>query len=123
MSISALIELPEPIVSNEYVRPVQLTADHIPHRGGEEVIVVGRGTTEPHAFSFDQVWDKRIRHAEFTTMATTACAMETQMRNGIIDEPNSIICIRPKDNRSVGVGDSGMEIFSFHCSALDEDCG
>lgn len=100
-----LIELPKAINACDFIRPVKLAADNIPHAGNKNVVVIGRGATKSHVLSNSQVKNKKIRQGDFQTIPTELCSIEANLRS-ILADPNSVICTRSM-SRIPFTGDSG----------------
>lgn len=98
----ALLELPQPTTYNRYIRPVVFASVfEVPHRGGDSVMVAGRGRTEMDKKSFDS----RLRQAHFVTMPSEQCSVQMKHR----PRPHTIICANANydNNQTMYFGDSG----------------
>lgn len=69
------------------------------HLGNENVIAIGNGLT--NIDSIDN--DKKMRHAQFTTMAPDQCISKLSSSHKM----NTIICANSSNGQSVFFGDSG----------------
>lgn len=116
---TALIELPESIEPNTFVRPVNLATACTPSAEVDEhVIVIGKGGTEANVTDYSHIWDKRIRFADFGLMPTEKCLKETEL-DAQLAEPASVICTHTKAGRSAFRGDSGNFLFGNQTNVID----
>lgn len=104
---TALIELPTRVSENTSIKSIQLPSTCSLNAGNQTVISAGNGLSEVHGTPFD----KRLRHAVFTTMSRERCKKQLSASNkqsSRFIESNSIICAKSSKGRAIYTGDSGL---------------
>lgn len=105
-----LIELPEPIIPNDYIRPIRLPHECINVEAGDGVFAIGNGRTE----FYGSPSDRRLRHGFSQVLPFAKCV------DGMIfpPHPESVICAKAIQRKNVYKGDSGGPLFRSSDGAL-----
>lgn len=114
-----LIELATPIVLNGRVQPMKLPSECQKNMTNEPFIAIGNGLIN---FDIDKmVRPLLLKHAHFNAMSYEDC-VDTARYDG---DPSSILCILPRTNGLVHMGDSGIDSIQSSiliiCNALFYD--